>query len=61
MGDRLAIYDGTPPDECVADEDYYDDNIAYVTVTGINGAVISYSNAEADEVLCERCQLLLFR
>jgi hypothetical protein len=51
LGDRLAIYDGAAPNERIAGVDYSDDNIAYVTVTEISGATISYTNAQADEVL----------
>ncbi|NLV50270.1 MAG: hypothetical protein GXY20_06195, partial [Clostridiales bacterium] len=51
QGDKLAIYDGTRPDERVAGVDYSGQSIAYVTVTNVNGSVISYTNAEATEVL----------
>ena len=51
LGETLAIYDETAPDECSVGVDYSDDNVAYVIVTGINGTAISYSNARAEEVL----------
>lgn len=51
LGDKLAIYEGTPPDERVAGVDYYDENIAYVNVTGKDGNTISYSKADPTEIL----------
>ncbi len=51
VGDVLAIYSGTPPDERVPTEDYSDEDVAYVEVTGIDGATVTYQTAEAEDVL----------
>ena len=51
IGDKLAIYEGTAPKERVSTEDYTDQQISYVTVTGINGSTISYGNTESSDVV----------
>jgi len=51
IGDNLAIYEGTAPEQRVATDDYTGQNISYVTVTGINGSTISYGSTDAKEVL----------
>ncbi len=51
IGDALAIYEGTAPGERMAGVDYSGQNIAYVTVTGVSGSTISYTKAEAADVL----------
>ena len=51
IGDQLAVYVGTSPDERIATENYTDQPISYLTVTDVNGSTISYGNTDAKEVL----------
>jgi uncharacterized repeat protein (TIGR02543 family) len=51
IGDQLAVYEGTSPDERIATENYTDEPISYLTITGMNGSTISYGNTDATEVL----------
>lgn len=51
IGDQLAIYEGTPPDERDSTEDYTDQPISYVSVSGIEGDTISYGNTDTAEVI----------
>ncbi len=51
-GDTLCIYSGnTPPDTDAASEALINEDIAYVSVTGVNGTTVSYSQAAAENVL----------
>jgi hypothetical protein len=51
VGDLLAIYEGTPPNERNATPDYSDQPVAYVEVTAIDGGTVTYKTAKAEEVL----------
>lgn len=51
VGDSIAIYKGTRPDERTLEGDYKDDTVAYVTITNVNDTTYTYKNAESDDVL----------
>ena len=51
VGDLLAIYEGTPPDQRNATADYSDQPVAYVEVTAVAGRTVTYKTPEAKEVL----------
>ncbi len=51
VGDLLAIYEGTPPNQRNATADYSDQRVAYVEVTAIAGDTVTYETPEAKEVL----------
>jgi uncharacterized repeat protein (TIGR02543 family) len=53
VGDRLAVYEGTAPDQRVAGEDYSDETVNYVTITAVSedGRTIEYVVADPDEIL----------
>lgn len=51
VGDVLAIYEGTPPDERDPTVDYSDQRVAYVEVTAVDGQTVTYKAAEAEKVM----------
>jgi len=53
VGDRLAIYEGTPLDERLPGENYSDETVSYVTITAVSedGRTIEYVVADPDEIL----------
>lgn len=55
VGDTVALYEGTPPSERVlnggGDENYMDQNVAYVTITAVDGDKYSYKAADSKDVM----------
>ncbi len=53
VGDVMAIYEGTPPDERTATGDYYGEgqSVAYVEVTAVNDTTVTYKTADAEDVV----------
>lgn len=50
-GDVLCVYEIVKPTERDTTADYSNDNVAYVEVTGINEATVSYKSADAEDVI----------
>lgn len=52
-GDNVTMYEGIRPDKRILDDtrDGADGEIAYLTITGKNGNIYSYKNAEVDDVI----------
>lgn len=51
IGNVIAIYKGVAPDMRVANVDYSDQPISYVTITGINGTTISYGDSDPSDII----------
>ena len=51
IGDIVAIYNGTPPEDRDPTTDYSDEAVAYVEVTAIDGTTITYRSPQAKDVL----------
>ena len=51
IGNQIAIYQGTSPDQRLATIDYTDQPISYVNITDINGSIISYGNSDPSEII----------
>jgi len=53
VGDTVTIYEGIRPDERVLDDTRpgADGEIAYLTITGVNGNIYSYKSADIEDVL----------
>jgi len=51
VGNQVAIYLGTAPNARIANTDYTDQPISYVTITNINGQIISYGNTDPSEII----------
>ncbi|QJD85646.1 S-layer homology domain-containing protein [Cohnella herbarum] len=52
VGDTVALYEGTRPDERTADtSDANNGDVAYVQITAIDGDTYTYTNADAKNVL----------
>lgn len=54
VGDTVAIYEGTKPDERTlnsSENNYADEDVAYVTITEVNGDQYTYKNADSQDVL----------
>ncbi|MFA9422548.1 MAG: InlB B-repeat-containing protein [Sedimentibacter sp.] len=51
IGDQVAIYEGTIPEDRIAGLDYSEEQISYITISSINGSSISYSNTDSSEVI----------
>ncbi|MEI6578970.1 MAG: InlB B-repeat-containing protein, partial [Eubacteriales bacterium] len=51
VGDTLCIYTNIKPEDRDTTTDYSDDPIAYVKISGITGTTVSFTSANAEEVL----------
>ncbi len=51
VNDVLCVYDNVKPGDRNTTDNYSNDSVSYVKVTGINGATVSYQNVNPEEVL----------
>lgn len=51
VGNQVAIYSGTNPNERLIGVDYTEQPISYVNISGINGNNISYGNSNPSEII----------
>ena len=51
VNDVLCVYDNVKPGDRNTTDDYSNDSVSYVKVTGINGTTVSYQNVDPEEVL----------
>ncbi|MBN2827161.1 MAG: InlB B-repeat-containing protein [Tissierellales bacterium] len=51
IGDKLAVYVGTKPEERIAGTDYSDEDINYVLITSKDGSTFGYTQADPEEII----------